>query len=226
MKRSFKSTLIVALTLLALFTSALGVTPALAAKPVIIESVPGANSESVFISVDIMGAVAFTMPDTSYQISDVSMDLASSVSNVPLITIQGDNAGFPDGTPVATFDNPAGGVGSQGTYVFTLASPVTLNASTKYWLVADASSGEFIWYGYSDGSYSGLASWSGSANKPYSSGWMSNTVAFTFALTGPETDTTAPTVTNVFSDTPDGFFMDGQAISVKVLFSEAVDVDT
>ncbi len=77
---------------------------------------------------------------TGYTLGSVAVRGATAQATVPMtVTLRADSSGSPSSTDLATFTNPSSWI--AGDNVFTLSSPVELEADTKYWvyMVATAS---------------------------------------------------------------------------------------
>lgn len=91
----------------------------------------GYNSTNHFAAQDFTTVGAGTVQTFAVKISGVN-----SPSDYSYLTFESDNAGAPSGTVLGTSDNVTPDVwptSSKKTY--TLASPVSVTASTKYWIV-------------------------------------------------------------------------------------------
>ena len=78
--------------------------------------------------------------DATYRKLQVYLTKDGTPPNALTITIEGDNNGEPDGTPIATFTCPAASVDSP--VVLTAAANFTLNANTRYWIVFKTTAGD------------------------------------------------------------------------------------
>jgi hypothetical protein len=96
-------------------------------------------------------AVSFTMPPQPYSLDQASVrlrfynTLAGDIAEVGFY--QDNGSDFPGTLVGALLVSPPSASDDVGTFNFLPAAPLTLAASTKYWLVLDATAGEYDWRG-------------------------------------------------------------------------------
>jgi hypothetical protein len=93
-------------------------------------------------------AVSFTMPPRSYPVVQVNLHLGqynTAAGDVAAVGFYLDNGNDLPGTLVGHLLNPSSNSDDIQPFIFAPAMPVTLAASTKYWLVVDATAGTFAW---------------------------------------------------------------------------------
>jgi hypothetical protein len=103
--------------------------------------------------INVRRAVSFTMPSQSYPVEHVTLRLRAYVTtagDVAAVGFYEDNGMDLPGAPVGSLLlGPPSASDATGQFEFTPADPLTLAASTKYWLLVDASAGEYQWQGSS-----------------------------------------------------------------------------
>jgi hypothetical protein len=128
------------------------------AELIILGNLPPANDNfGAFIDagIDDMGsnfinvrrAVSFTVPSQSYPVDHVTLRLRAYVTTAGDIAAVGfyeDNGmDLPGALVGSLLVSPPSASDATGQFDFTPAGPLTLAASTKYWLLVDASAGEY-----------------------------------------------------------------------------------
>lgn len=101
----------------------------------------------------IRQAVSFTMPAHSYPVERVALRLFqynTASGDIASAGLYQDNGSDLPGAPVGgLFINPSSASNEIGQFTFLPSSPITLAASTKYWLMLGATSGSYQWHGSS-----------------------------------------------------------------------------
>lgn len=99
-------------------------------------------------------AVGFTLPTgNGYKLDNIVLRLANyntTAGDVALIQIYADAAKTstnPNGTTLQSvlFTNPTSSSDTTGNFTFTPQSEFIFNADTRYWLLVDATAGDFTW---------------------------------------------------------------------------------
>lgn len=100
---------------------------------------------------DMVAALSFTMPSTSYTLSSVTLRLSgygSGAADSPAVGIYSDNSGTPGTLVGSLLTNPSPNDGSEANFTFTATSATTLVGSTTYWLKVDeVGTGQYLWRG-------------------------------------------------------------------------------
>jgi hypothetical protein len=144
---------------LALFTLSPGYSPA---GLIILGNLPAEN-DAAAASVDagaangglnsqsITQAFSFTMPAQDYPLERVAIrfrDYNTSAGDVAEVGLYLDNGNdLPGAIAGGLLVNPPSNSNDAGQFDFLPSAPLTLSASTKYWLLVGASSGYFTWAG-------------------------------------------------------------------------------
>nr|WP_228021175.1 choice-of-anchor R domain-containing protein [Microcystis sp. LEGE 08355] len=118
----------------------------------------------------------------------------------PLVQIRNDVGGSdPGSTVLASFTNPTPQGAGTFNYTFTLTSPFTFTAGTKYWLYVASTSGNFIWNAsFPSQTPTGIATSSGSRFSNDSGASFNNSSIFNSfqinatEITGPVASTPEP----------------------------------
>jgi hypothetical protein len=96
-------------------------------------------------------AISFTMPSQAYSVDHIALRLASyntTAGDLAAVGFYQDNGSdFPGPLVGNTLVSPPSASDNVATFVFVPSAPLTLAASTKYWLVLDATAGEYDWRG-------------------------------------------------------------------------------
>jgi hypothetical protein len=107
------------------------------------------NAGSSFMH--IRQAISFTMPAIAHPLDHVDLRLLgynTTAGDVAAIGFYADNGGdFPESLVGSPLIAPASNSDDVATFTFVPSDPLTFAASTKYWLVLDATSGEYQWRG-------------------------------------------------------------------------------
>jgi hypothetical protein len=96
-------------------------------------------------------AISFTMAPQDYPVAHVTLRLGgydTSKGDVAAIGFYLDNGNnFPGALVGDLLNNPPSSAPDDDQFTFTPSMPLALTASTKYWLMVDATAGEYIWRG-------------------------------------------------------------------------------
>ncbi|BDC48563.1 hypothetical protein F183_A08790 [Bryobacterales bacterium F-183] len=106
------------------------------------------DSTPTVIGGQFVKAIGFTLsPGQNYNLTQLTLRLAGfSVGRVPVVTLRENVGGADPGANVLVqFSNPPAQGNDYFNYAFTPASPFTLLANTKYWLVVSESAGTIAW---------------------------------------------------------------------------------
>jgi hypothetical protein len=98
------------------------------------------------------GALSFTMPAQNFPLSRVTLRLGrynTSTGDSAQVGVFLDSGNDLPGTQVAMLSSPASATDDIADFEFTPSATFVLAASTKYWLVVDATAGEYDWRGNS-----------------------------------------------------------------------------
>ena len=95
-------------------------------------------------------ALSFTVSNAPFDVSSIDLRLSgyrTSSGDVASVGIYGDNGGTPGSLIGSIFNSPASASGNVGTFSFS--GSATLEPNTRYWLVVDATAGDYYWRGAS-----------------------------------------------------------------------------
>ncbi len=89
----------------------------------------------------------FTTGDDGYKLTSVAIRMSSTATSAPVYTVSfhedsGSDTSSRPGSRLALLEKPAGALGAEGLYSFTVPGEgIDLRADTKYWVVIDVSTG-------------------------------------------------------------------------------------
>ena len=89
----------------------------------------------------------FTTGDDGYKLTSVAIRMSSTATSAPVFTVSlhedsGSDTSSRPGSRLALLEKPAGALGAEGLYSFTVPGEgIDLRADTKYWVVIDVSTG-------------------------------------------------------------------------------------
>ena len=108
--------------------------PSPAAAQAVTTFISNTGQTTTFTS-DLVQAVAFTTGTSTYELSSVGIYLGSQTGDITRsVEIYGDSGGNPGTNPVAFLTNPES-FADNAVHTFTPSIPITLSASTTYWVV-------------------------------------------------------------------------------------------